>query len=133
MRGSQLSSKPRAINFGATDLRGNSLVTFHPIGDARPTHEELQRLRAQIRDIFMLDLFQVFAESDSRSTTESMEKTREKGIFISAIFGGLQSEFVGSMVKREIDVLLDQKGENRERLKGAKIYHTSPTLQIPKG
>lgn len=126
LKGSTFHRKPKAINYGFSDRSGRPLVSKLDVGDGRPSHEELHRLRSQIRDIFMLDLFQVFADRASRSAAESMEKTREKGVFISAIVGGLQAEFVGSMVERELDVLLGQKGKNREELKGVKIYHTSP-------
>lgn len=97
MRGQPFSMKPKAINYGVLDRNGRSLFAPITVGNPAPSTYEIQRLEDQIRKIFMLDLFQVFADRASRSATESMEKTREKGVFISAIVGGLQAEFVGSM------------------------------------
>lgn len=126
MKGLSFSLKPKSVNYGALGRSGEPLLREIPIGDPRPSYEEIQSLQDQIRKLYMLDLFQVFAERASRSAAESMEKTREKGIFIASIVGGLQAEFVGSMVRREIDVMLPQKGFARGELDGVKVSYTSP-------
>ncbi|PTL86078.1 MAG: phage tail protein [Candidatus Liberibacter europaeus] len=126
MKGKKLSTKAKAVNLGFMSNTGDLLVRPVVSGDYRPPYEEINSLQSQVRETYMLDLFQVFMERASRSAAESMEKTREKGVFISAIVGGLQAEFVGSMVRREIDVLLHSQGGDRGRLKGVKISYTSP-------
>ncbi|PTL86183.1 MAG: phage tail protein [Candidatus Liberibacter europaeus] len=133
-RGKGFSVKANSMNYGFLDRRtGAPLIqTLENRNDPRPAHTEIQRLELQIRETYMLDLFQLLADRASRSATESMEKTREKGVFISAIVGGLQAEFVGAMVKREIDVLLHSQGANRGELKGVRISYTSPLYKYQK-
>ncbi|RPD37673.1 phage tail protein, partial [Candidatus Liberibacter solanacearum] len=132
-KGKEFSTDAKAKNYGFMSRDGKRLALPLETGkDPRPSHEELQRLQLQIREIYMLDLFQVLADRASRSAAESMEKTREKGIFISAIVGGLQAEFVGSMVRREIDVLLHAKGEDRGAFKGVRTFYTSPLYKYQK-
>lgn len=134
VRGKSISTDAKSKNYGMFDRRtGMHLVQPLELKtDPRPAHTEIQRLELQIRESYMLDLFQLLADRASRSATESMEKTREKGIFISAIVGGLQAEFVGAMVKREIDVLLHNQGADRGALKGVRISYTSPLYKYQK-
>ncbi|AGH17451.1 head-to-tail joining protein [Candidatus Liberibacter asiaticus str. gxpsy] len=132
-RGKTFSTKPKTVNHGWMDRQGRPrAVPFFTGSDARPSHEEMQRLQMQIRELYLLDLFQVLADRASRSATESMEKTLEKGIFISAIVGGLQAEFVGSMVKREIDILYQDQGDIRGLGKDLKVSYTSPLYKYQK-
>ncbi|MEG8099536.1 portal protein [Candidatus Liberibacter brunswickensis] len=97
--------KAGQINTGAVNREGKPL--FHPlsVGNPLPYYEEVKRIQDSIHSLFFLDLFQVLDDKASRSATESMEKTREKGAFVSPIVGGLQSEFIGMMIRRELDIL----------------------------
>lgn len=127
--------KPRHMNIGAISKDGKAL--FQPIqfGNPVPYHDELKRLKESIHSLFLLDLFQVLDDKASRSAAESMEKTREKGAFVGPLIGGLQSEFIGAMIKRELDIL-DSQGKLPEandtdhpHVSVLKVEYTSPLFK----
>ncbi|WP_407043820.1 portal protein, partial [Candidatus Liberibacter solanacearum] len=123
------------MNIGAISKDGKAL--FQPIqfGNPVPYHDELKRLKESIHSLFLLDLFQVLDDKASRSAAESMEKTREKGAFVGPLIGGLQSEFIGAMIKRELDIL-DSQGKLPEandtdhpHVSVLKVEYTSPLFK----
>ncbi|KQC48673.1 phage tail protein [Candidatus Liberibacter solanacearum] len=97
--------KSRHINIGAMSRDGKALFQPLQVGNPLPFYDELKRIQGSIHSLFLLDLFQVLDDKASRSAAESMEKTREKGAFVGPLIGGLQSEFIGAMIKRELDIL----------------------------
>lgn len=103
-----VSNKSKAVNYGWVTKDGRPLIHYIPQHGYEQAHAEMQRVERQIREIFFLDLFQILEERASRSATASMEKTREKGAFMSSLIGCLQSEVISAMVKRELDILDDQ-------------------------
>lgn len=61
--------------------------------------------RMTINDTFLVNLFQILTESPEMTATEVMERTREKGILLAPTIGRQQSEYLGPMVDRELDIL----------------------------
>ncbi|KQC48734.1 phage tail protein [Candidatus Liberibacter solanacearum] len=101
----EFKNKSRYMNIGAMSKDGKALFQPLQVGNPLPFYEELKRIQGSIHSLFLLDLFQVLDDKASRSAAESMEKTREKGAFVGPLIGGLQSEFIGAMIKRELDIL----------------------------
>ncbi|MGZ9594994.1 MAG: portal protein [Candidatus Liberibacter asiaticus] len=127
--------KPGYMNIGALSREGRSLFQPVQFGNPLPYHEELNRLKESIRSLFLLDLFQVLDDKASRSAAESMEKTREKGAFVGPLIGGLQSEFIGAMISRELDILDSQgnlpecEGADNPPVSLLKVEYTSPLFK----
>jgi hypothetical protein len=63
--------------------------------------------RSLINDAFLVTLFQILTETPSMSATEVVERTNEKGILLAPTVGRQQSEYLGPMIDRELDVLVD--------------------------
>ena len=61
-----------------------------------------------INDAFMVSLFQILTESPQMTATEVIERTNEKGILLAPTVGRQQSEYLGPMIHRELDVLAAQ-------------------------
>ncbi|ONI59081.1 phage tail protein [Candidatus Liberibacter solanacearum] len=134
-KGREFKFKSGYTNLGTISKEGKALFQPFQFGNPVPYHDELKRLKESIHSLFLLDLFQVLDDKASRSAAESMEKTREKGAFVGPLIGGLQSEFIGAMIKRELDIL-DSQGKLPEpndtdhpHVSVLKVEYTSPLFK----
>lgn len=103
------SLRPGAINYGGVDSQGRPLVHTLPIGRVDIGKDMMDDERAVINDAFLVTVFQVLAESPQMTATEVLERTREKGILLAPTIGRQQSEYLGSLIVRELDVLSRQQ------------------------
>ena len=67
---------------------------------------EMERL--VINDAFLITLFQILVETPAMTATEVLERSREKGALLSPTMGRSQTEYLGPMIERELDVLSQQ-------------------------
>jgi hypothetical protein len=103
-----VSLLPGAINYGGVDAQGRRLVHELPVGNIAIGKDMMDDERAVINDAFLVTLFQVLVESPQMTATEVLERTREKGVLLAPTVGRQQSEFLGPLIEREIDVLSRQ-------------------------
>jgi hypothetical protein len=100
------SMKPGALNTGGVNADGRPLVHTLPTGRVDIGQELMNDERAVINDAFLISLFQILVQDNSRMTaTEVLERAREKGMLIAPTTGRLQAEFLGPMIEREVEVL----------------------------
>lgn len=102
------SLRPGAINAGGVNAQGQSLVQPLPVGNIAIGKDLMDDERAVINDAFLVTLFQILVETPQMTATEVLERTREKGILIAPTVGRQQSEKLGPMIEREIDILVKQ-------------------------
>lgn len=102
------SLKPGSMNYGGVNAEGRPLVHTLPVGNIMIGKDLMDDERAVINDAFLVTLFQILVDSPQKTATEVLEMTREKGILMSPTMGRQQSEFLGPMIEREIDVLAMQ-------------------------
>ncbi len=102
------SMKPGAMNSGGVSAEGRPLVHALPAGQLALAPEMMSEERAVINDAFLVTLFQILVETPRMTATEVLERVREKGALLSPTMGRQQSEFLGPLVEREIDVLGSQ-------------------------
>jgi hypothetical protein len=102
------SLKPGAVNFGGVSAEGRPLVHALPTGNLTLAKEMMEVERNTINDGFLVTLFQILVDTPTMTATEVLERAREKGILLSPTMGRQQSEFLGPMIEREIDVLAEQ-------------------------
>lgn len=102
------SMEPGALNFGGVSKDGRALVQTLPTGNVQAGKELMDDERALINDTFMVSLFQILTESPEMTATEVMERVREKGILLAPTIGRQNSEYLGPMIHRELDVLSRQ-------------------------
>jgi len=105
---SSFSLKPGAINAGGVSAEGRPLVHTLPVGNVMVGKELMDDERMIINDVFLVTLFQILVETPTMTATEVMERTREKGILLAPTVGRQQSEYLGPMIEREVDLLIGQ-------------------------
>ena len=130
--------QPGAINAGGVSKEGRLLIQPLPMGNVQAGKELMEDERDLINDSFLVKLFMVMTENPEMTATEVMERTREKGILLAPTVGRQQSEYLGPVIHRELDVLSRQGAlpPMPPLLKSAKgeykIVHDSPISRTQK-
>lgn len=117
------SLRPGAINPGGVSAQGNPMVHAIPVGNVAIGKDMMDDERAPINDAFFVTLFQILVETPTMTATEVMERTREKGILLAPSLGNIQDQRLGTLIDRELDILMQQK----------KIPPPPPVLMEAKG
>lgn len=102
------SLEPGAINNGGISAEGRLLVQPLPTGNVQAGKEFMDEERQLINDTFLISLFQILTENPEMTATEVAERVKEKGILLAPTIGRQQSEYIGPMVDRELDILARQ-------------------------
>lgn len=102
------SLRPGDINAGGVTSDGKLLVHALPVGDLSLAKEMMETEARVINDAFLVTLFQILVDTPQMTATEVLERAREKGALLSPTMGRQQSEFLGPMQERELDVLAQQ-------------------------
>jgi hypothetical protein len=100
------STRPGALNYGGVDDQGRQLV--QPLqNNARVDIglEMMEQRRKVINDAFLITLFQILVDAPTMTATEAMLRAQEKGALLAPTMGRQQSEMLGPMIEREIDIL----------------------------
>lgn len=98
--------RPRALNYGGVDSQGRQLVQPLKTGANLPwAFDMLEARRKLINEGFWLTLFQILVDSPQMTATEAMLRAQEKGQLLAPPMSRQQSEWLGPMVRREIDIL----------------------------
>lgn len=99
---------PGAINTGGVSADGRLLVQPLPVGNVQAGKELMDDERTLINDSFLINLFQILTENPQQTATEILERTREKGILLAPTIGRQNSEYLGPLIDRELDILSSQ-------------------------
>ena len=99
---------PGAMNPGGVDENGRLMVQTLPVGNYQIGLDMMDKERDIINAAFLVNLFQILAENPRMTATEVIERTREKGILLAPTVGRQQSEYLGPMIERELDILANQ-------------------------
>lgn len=132
------SMRGGAINYGGVTADGKPLVHTLPTGNIAVGKDLMDDERAVINDVFLVTLFQILTETPEMTATEVIERTREKGALLSPTMGRQQSEDLGPMIDREIDILQRQRLLSpmpdilRQAAGEYKVQYTSPLSRSQK-
>lgn len=97
--------RPRALNYGGVDSEGRQMVVPLQTGANLPWATELlEERRKLINEGFWLTLFQILVENPKMTATEAMLRAQEKGQLLAPPVRRQESEWLGPMVRREIDI-----------------------------
>lgn len=99
-----VDQRPGAVNPGGVDSAGRLMIQALPTGNFRVAETLLQDERRDIEDSFFVTLFQILTETPEMTATEVVERVAEKAALLSPTMGRLQSEFLGPMIQREIEI-----------------------------
>lgn len=100
---------PGATNYGGVSADGRPLVHTLPVGNIMIGKDLMDDERAVINDAFLVTIFQILTDNPQMTATEVVERTREKGILLAPTIGRQQSEYLGPLIEREIDILSRQQ------------------------
>ena len=103
-----MSLRPGSMNKGGVTSDGKPLVHVLPTGEIQISKEMMAEEKQLINDEFLVNLFQILTESPQMTATEVIERTNEKGILLAPTVGRQQSEYLGPIIHRELDVLAAQ-------------------------
>ena len=98
-----------AINYGALDAQGNQRVKPFQSGANLPVGMELiESERTVVNEAFYVNLFQILVDSPQMTATEALLRAQEKGALLAPPMGRQQTEYMGPLIEREIDILARQ-------------------------
>lgn len=107
--GMSVDMRPNALNYGGVSADGRQLIQPLNTGARVDIAEEkMEQRRRTINDAFLVTLFQILVENPQMTATEAMYRAQEKGALLSPVMGRQQSECLGPMIEREIDILQRQ-------------------------
>jgi hypothetical protein len=97
---------PGALNYGGVDDNGRQMVQPLNIGgNVNIGLELMEQKRAIINDALLSTLFQILVDKPNITATEAMLRAQEKGQLIGPTGARIESEFLSTMLTREIDIL----------------------------
>jgi hypothetical protein len=101
------SVRPNALNYGYLRDDGTPLVQPLMTGGNLPIGIEMaDQKRRAVNDSFLVTLFQILVEEPRAMTaTEVLQRAQEKGALLGPTMGRQQSEFLGPIIDRELDLL----------------------------
>jgi hypothetical protein len=98
--------RPSALNYGGVNEQGQQLVhALQTNGRVDIGLDMMDQRRKVINDAFLVTLFQILVDSPQMTATEAMLRAQEKGALLAPTMGRQQSEFLGPLIEREIDIL----------------------------
>lgn len=100
--------RPGNVVPGSMNADGRPLVGVLPTGDHSIGKDLMEDERQAIAAAFLTELFQILVDTPRMTATEVIERTREKGILLAPTVGRQQSEYLGPMIQREVDLLARQ-------------------------
>ena len=103
---SGFNASPDAINYGGLRHDGTpAIVPLRTDSDVGLGIEMTEQKRRLINDAFLVTLFQVLVENRNMTATEAMYRAQEKGALLAPTGGRQQSELLGVIIERELDIL----------------------------
>ena len=98
--------RPGALNFGGVGPNGEPMVkALENRGRFDISLEMMDQRRKVVNDAFLVTLFQILVETPAMTATEAMLRAQEKGALLAPTMGRQQSEMLGPMIERELDIL----------------------------
>jgi hypothetical protein len=98
--------RPNAINYGGIDSTGRPLMQpFHTNARVDIGLDMMNQRREVINDAFLVSLFQILVQGPVMTATEVLQRAQEKGVLLGPTVGRQQSESLGPMIERELDIL----------------------------
>jgi hypothetical protein len=103
------SLRAGTLNAGGVSAEGRALVHALPVGNLAVNEKMMEMEKVVIKDAFLISLFEILVEDRKEMTaTEVLERAREKGMLLAPTAGRIESEFLGPLIEREIDLLQQQ-------------------------
>lgn len=101
-----VNMRPGGLNPGGVDRNGRQMIQPFSTGARVDIAEaKMDQRRASIDDAFLVTLFQILVETPRMTATEALIRAQEKGMLLTPTMGRQQSEALGPLIERELDLL----------------------------
>lgn len=101
-----VNMKPGGLNVGGVSRDGRPLMQPFNSGARVDINEsKMDQRRMAIDDAFLVTLFQILVETPRMTATEALIRSQEKGMLLTPTMGRQQSEALGPLIERELDLL----------------------------
>lgn len=101
----RINLTPNAINPGWLDDRGQELIKALNTGaDLRAADDGMELRRKNIREAFLVNLFEVLLERPRMTATEVLQRANDKAALLAPTVGRQESETLGPLIERELDL-----------------------------
>ncbi len=110
-RGSKkIRLQPGGINYGGVNPDGRPMIQPLQTGARLDlTLEMMEQKRSLVREVFLNNLWEILVTDRVEMTaTEVLERTKEKGQLLAPIIGRQQSELLGPLIERELNIAMRQ-------------------------
>lgn len=130
------SLRPGDLNYGYLDAHGQPLaVPFESKARVDIGLEMLDSYRKVINDAALVTLFQILVDNPQMTATEALLRAQEKGALLAPTMGRQQSEFLGPLIRRELDILyhsnmIPPPPPSLVEAGGVKIEYSSPLNRL---
>lgn len=101
-----LDQNPGKINPGMLDMQGREMAKpFNSGARVDFAIETEEVVRKTIKDAFLSSIYEILMQRPQMTATEVLAFTQDRGILLSPTMGRQQSEALGPMIAREIEIL----------------------------
>jgi hypothetical protein len=108
--GMKVNMRPGGLNMGGVNRDGRALIQpFNTGARVDIAEQKMEQRRQSIDDAFLVTLFQILVETPRMTATEALIRSQEKGMLLTPTMGRQQSEAIGPLIEREIDLLMFHK------------------------
>jgi len=98
---------PGGLNMGGVSRDGRQLIQPLQTGARVDINEQkMEQRREAIDNAFLVTLFQILIETPRMTATEALIRAQEKGMLLTPTMGRQQSEALGPLIERELDLLM---------------------------
>lgn len=101
-----VNMRPGGLNVGGVNRNGQAMMQPFGTGARVDINEQkMAQRRSSIDDAFLVTLFQILVETPRMTATEALIRAQEKGMLLTPTMGRQQSEALGPLIERELDLL----------------------------
>ena len=98
--------RTNALNYGYVDGNGRPMaIPLQTNARVDIGLDLMNQRREAINDAFLVTLFRILVQEPQITATEAMLRAQEKGQLLAPTMGRIQSELLGPVIEREIDIL----------------------------
>lgn len=102
-----VNMRPGGLNVGGVNRNGQAMIQPFNSGARVDINEaKMEQRRTAIDDAFLVTLFQILVETPRMTATEALIRAQEKGMLLTPTMGRQQSEALGPLIERELDLLM---------------------------
>jgi hypothetical protein len=97
-----------ALNYGyITDNGTPAIQAMNTNGRLDYGMELIEDLRKDISSAFFMNIYQILVETPQMTAAEVMQRTQEKAVLLAPTLGSKQSDFLGALIERELDIFTE--------------------------